>query len=48
MPRPPVGSFERAIGTTKVRPTEVKTDQAPVYPMVLEEVLPAAWQRTDR
>jgi transposase, IS6 family len=24
------------------------TDQAPVYPMVLEELLPAAWRRTDR
>jgi transposase-like protein len=40
--------FERAIGTTKVRPAEVMTDQAPVYPMVLEEMLPAAWHRTDR
>jgi transposase-like protein len=35
--------FERAIGTT-----EVITDQAPVYPAVLEELLPAAWHRTDR
>jgi transposase-like protein len=40
--------FERAIGTTKVRPAEVTTDQAPVYPAVLEELLPAAWHRTDR
>ena len=24
------------------------TDHAPVYPMVLEELLPAAWHRTDR
>jgi transposase-like protein len=40
--------FERAIGTTKVRPAEVATDRAPVYPLVLEELLPAAWHRTDR
>jgi transposase-like protein len=24
------------------------TDRAPTYPMVLEELLPAAWHRTDR
>jgi transposase-like protein len=40
--------FERAIGATKVPPVEVTTDQAPVYPGVLEELLPAAWHRTDR
>jgi transposase-like protein len=40
--------FERAIDTTKVRPAEVITDHAPVYPAVLEELLPAAWHRTDR
>jgi transposase-like protein len=40
--------FERAIGSTKVRPAEGTTDQAPVYPAVLEELLPAAWHRTDR
>jgi transposase-like protein len=40
--------FERAIGTTKVRPAEVTTDPAPVYPAVLEELLPAACHRTDR
>jgi transposase-like protein len=40
--------FERAIGTTKVTPVEVTTDQAPVYPAVLEALLPAAWHRTDR
>ncbi|MDF2748748.1 MAG: putative transposase, partial [Propionibacteriaceae bacterium] len=40
--------FQRAIGTTKVRPAEVVTDWAPVYPLVLEERLPAAWHRTDR
>ena len=40
--------LERAIGTTKVTPVEVMTDQAPVYPAVLEDLLPAAWHRTDR
>jgi IS6 family transposase len=39
--------FQRAIGATKVTPVEVTTDQAPVYPAVLEERLPAAWHRTD-
>jgi transposase-like protein len=33
--------FQRAIDTTKVTPGEVITDQAPVYPAVLEELLPA-------
>ena len=33
---------------TKVLPIEVTTDQAPVYPAVLEELVPAAWHRTDR
>ena len=40
--------FERAIDTTKVRPSEVVTDRAPAYPVVLEELLPAAWHRTKR
>jgi transposase-like protein len=40
--------FERALGATKVAPVEVVTDQAPVYPGVLEELLPAAWHRTDQ
>jgi hypothetical protein len=31
--------FERAIGTTKVRPAEVTTDHAPVYSAVLAELL---------
>jgi transposase-like protein len=39
--------FERAIGTTKVRPAEITTDRAPVYPAVVEELLPFAWHRTD-
>jgi transposase, IS6 family len=40
--------FERAIGATRVTPVEVTTGQAPVYPGMLEELLPAAWHRTDR
>ena len=40
--------FQRAISVAKVTPVEVTTDQAPVYPVVLEELLPAAWHRTDR
>jgi transposase-like protein len=40
--------FERAISATTVVPIEVTTDQAPVYPAVLEELLPAAWHRTEQ
>ena len=40
--------FERAIGTTKVMPAAVVTDRAPTYRLVIEELLPAAWHRTDR
>jgi transposase-like protein len=40
--------FDQAISATKVTPIEITTDQAPVYPAVLGELLPAAWHRTDR
>jgi transposase-like protein len=40
--------FERAMGATKVTPVEVTTDKAPVYPAVLQELLPAAWHRTEQ
>jgi transposase-like protein len=40
--------FQQAIRTTKVTPVEVTTDQAPVYPAVLEALVPAAWHRTDQ
>jgi transposase-like protein len=40
--------FQRAIGTTKATPVEVVTDRAPVYPLVLEELLPAAWHCTEQ
>jgi transposase, IS6 family len=31
-----------------VVPVEVITDRAATYPIVLEELLPAAWHRTDQ
>ena len=40
--------FRRAIGTTKAVPVEVVTDRAATYPVVLEELLPAAWHRTEQ
>ena len=40
--------FQRELGATKITPVEVVTDQAATYPVVLEELLPAAWHRTDR
>jgi hypothetical protein len=39
---------EQAISATKVTPMEVTTDQAPAYPAVLDDLLPAAWHRTER
>jgi transposase-like protein len=39
--------FERASGMTKIMPSEVVTDLAPTY-LVVEELLPTAWHRTDR
>ena len=35
--------FRRALTTLKVRPSEVVTDAAPVYPRVLDELVPSAW-----
>jgi transposase-like protein len=40
--------FERASGTTGSTPTEVVTERAAAYPTVLDELLPAAWHRTER
>ena len=40
--------FQRALGTSTTTPREVTTDLAPTYPMVLEELLPSPWHRTDR
>jgi transposase-like protein len=40
--------FEGAIRATKVMPVEVVTDRAATYPVLLEELLPAAWHRTEQ
>jgi transposase, IS6 family len=40
--------FDQASNATKVTPVEVTTDQAPIYPTVLEDLLSAAWHRTDQ
>jgi transposase-like protein len=40
--------FQQAINSTKVTPTEVVTDQATTYPIVLDDLLPAAWHRTEQ
>jgi transposase-like protein len=34
--------FQRALATLKVTPSEVVADAAPVYPRVLDELVPAA------
>ncbi len=40
--------FRRAPSTLKVTPTEVVTDAAPVYPAVLDELIPSAWHHVGR
>jgi transposase-like protein len=40
--------FQRALATLKVIPTEVVTDAAPVYPAVLDELIPSAWHHVER
>jgi len=40
--------FRRALSTLKVAPVEVVTDAAPIYPAVLEELLPASWHHVER
>jgi transposase, IS6 family len=40
--------FEQAISTTRITPVEVVTDKAATYPTVQDELLPAAWHRTDQ
>jgi IS6 family transposase len=40
--------FTRALRVLKVIPSEVVTDAAPVYPAVLEELLPAAWHHVEQ
>ena len=33
---------------SKVKPAEVVTDAAPVYPLVLDELIPSAWHHVER
>jgi transposase-like protein len=40
--------FTRALAMLKVKPTEVVTDAAAVYPIVLDELVPAAWHHVER
>jgi transposase-like protein len=40
--------FTRALRMLKVIPSEVVTDAAPVYPAVLEDVLPSAWHHVEQ
>jgi hypothetical protein len=40
--------FQRALTTLKVTPTEVVTDAAPVYPAVLDELMPSAWHHVEQ
>jgi IS6 family transposase len=38
----------QAVPAEEPHPSEVVTDQAPTYPVVLEELLPAAWHHTEQ
>jgi transposase-like protein len=40
--------FTRALETLKVVPSEVVTDAAPVYPALLAQLMPAAWQYVEQ
>ncbi|GID94528.1 hypothetical protein Adi01nite_39400 [Amorphoplanes digitatis] len=40
--------FTRALRTLKVIPGEVVTDAAPVYPAVLDELLPSVWHHVEQ
>ena len=40
--------LRRALATLKVMPSEVVTDAAPVYPAVLDELIPSAWHHVER
>ena len=39
--------FTRTLRVLKVVPVEVVTDAAPVYPAVLDELVPAAWHHVE-
>jgi IS6 family transposase len=40
--------FTRALSELKVTPSEVVTDKAPVYPRVLDQLVPAAWHHVEQ
>jgi transposase-like protein len=40
--------FRRALSTLKVKPGEVVTDAAAVYPAVLDELIPSAWHHVEQ
>jgi transposase-like protein len=40
--------FTRALRMLKMAPSEVVTDAAPVYPAVLNELVPSAWHHVER
>jgi hypothetical protein len=40
--------FRRTLSTLKVTPSEVVTDAAPVYPRMLDELIPQAWHHVER
>jgi len=40
--------FQQAIGATRMAPVEVVTDKAAAYPILVDEVLPAVWHRTEQ
>jgi transposase-like protein len=40
--------FQPALAAASARPIEIVTDKAVIYPIVLDELLPGAWHRTDR
>jgi transposase-like protein len=40
--------FSRALRTLKVIPRKVSTDAAPLYPAVLDELIPAAWHHVEQ
>ena len=40
--------FERAIATVGAAPVEVVTDRTPVYPKLLDELIPAVWHHNEQ
>ena len=40
--------FHQALVMLKVTPSEVVTDAAPIYPAVLNELIPSAWHHAQR